>query len=84
MENNAEAKNLLGKISKINREYSYGFITCKQLKDIFFSNGTNFINTSLDDLEVSDAVKFSVKMTDRGPFAKTLEKRPPARSTRTN
>ena len=63
---------LIGKISKINTEYKYGFITTKDRKEVFFSLTTDFVQTSFDALSVNDAVNIVVEETNRGLFARSL------------
>lgn len=69
-----------GKISKLNNEYGYGFITTKDRKEVFFSPTTSLSNASFGDLELNDTVSVEVENTDRGPFARSLTVARPRKS----
>ena len=70
-----------GKISKINTELGYGFVVCAKDTEVFFSTETSFSATSFDHLKVNDLVQVEIIDTERGPFAKALQKDLPKQRT---
>lgn len=63
---------LKGKISKINSELGYGFVTVKGLGEIFFSEDTSFKNAEFKDLKIGQLVTIIATETPRGMFASSF------------
>ncbi len=68
---------LKGKISKIDTEMGYGFVTIPKHEDVFFSEKTQLSGIAITDLKVNDTVRISVKETERGYFAESLSRELP-------
>lgn len=51
----------------------YGFIKCTAFPNNVFFHWSSLINKEFTDLQVHQSVKFSVKFTDRGPVAVSVE-----------
>lgn len=70
-----------GKVSKINAELGYGFVACPKNGEVFFSTETGFSGTSFEHLRLGDSVQVEIVETDRGQFARSLEKELPKHHT---
>lgn len=64
---------LVGKITKIDKEMGYGFISVAGHSAVLFSKHTNFVGINLNGLAFNQRVSINVKQTLRGPFAADLK-----------
>ncbi len=60
---------LKGKITKINKELGYGFVTVKKIGNVFFSEETKSEDIQFNDLKIDQPVTISAAETPRGLFA---------------
>jgi cold shock CspA family protein len=61
-----------GKITKINNDLGYGFVSIPGKGEVFFSQDTQFLATSFEQLKINDTVQLLITETERGLFAKSL------------